>query len=116
MRRIMGSILAATAIAGVLGVSSGQATAAPRIVHAESEAQAGSVSQAASCVKALKWYNKRFNRYVTVKNSCGHKVCFSVTVAARRDPDFSIGARKTDDFNYGGILWTEGSGLKQISC
>lgn len=110
MRKFMGSILAATAMVGALGISSGQATAAPQGGRAE----AG--PQAASCVKALKWYNSGFNRYVTVKNSCNHKVCFSVTVAARRDPEFSIGARKTDDFSYGGILWTEGTGIKQISC
>ncbi|QNS04114.1 hypothetical protein [Streptomyces xanthii] len=51
-----------------------------------------------------------------VQNTCGHKVCFSVTVAARRDPQFSIKANKTEDFRYGGTLWAKGTGLKRISC
>ncbi|MEW2259221.1 hypothetical protein [Streptomyces sp. NPDC047869] len=116
MRKIMGSILAATVVLGALGVSSGQAMAAPRGTQAVSKVQVESAPQAATCVKVVKWYNKRFDRYVRVKNSCGHKVCFSVTVAAARDPEFSIGARRTDDFSYGGIAWSKGSGIKQISC
>ncbi|MEU0780040.1 hypothetical protein ABZ341_00485 [Streptomyces sp. NPDC006173] len=51
-----------------------------------------------------------------MKNSCARKACFSVTVAARRDPDLSIGKNKKESFAYGGVAWTKGSGIKNKAC
>lgn len=110
MRKFMGTALAAVAVVGVLGASAGVATAGPLT------APEGAETRAATCVKAKKWYNEGSGRWVRVQNTCSHKVCFSVTVAAASDPEFSIGANKTEDFRYGGIFWTEGTGLKRISC
>ncbi|MER5468763.1 hypothetical protein [Streptomyces sp. NPDC002685] len=104
---------AATAFVGSLAGFGDQAMAeskssAPRVSQVS--------SQASNCVTVVRWYNKRFNRLVEVKNSCSHKACFSVTVAARRDPDFSIGKNKKESFVYGGIAWTKGSGIKNKAC
>ncbi|MGF0170162.1 hypothetical protein ACQF36_06415 [Streptomyces sp. Marseille-Q5077] len=110
MRKFIGAALAAVAVVGVLGASAGVATAGPLTTQEAAEAKA------ATCVKAKKWYNEGSGRWVRVQNTCGYKVCFSVTVAAASDPEFSIGANKTQNFRYGGILWTEGTGLKRISC
>ena len=107
MRRFVGGIAAVVALGGSLSfVGATQAVAEP---------QAAPQARAA-CVKMVDRYNEGFNRYIKVKNSCGRKACFSVTVAARRDPEFSIGAHKTESFRYGGTLWTEASGIKNISC
>jgi hypothetical protein len=110
MRKFVSGILATVALSGSLGlVGATQAVAAPQGAEQVRAAQA-------SCVKLLDRYNKDFNRYVKVKNTCGRKACFSVTVAASRDPEFSIGAHKTDSFRYGGIAWTKASGIKNIAC
>ena len=107
MRRFISGIAAAAALGGSLTfIGATQAVAGP---EATESARAG-------CVKMLDRYNKRFNRYIKVKNTCGRKACFSVTVAARRDPEFSIGPNKTDEFRYGGIAWTKASGIKNIGC
>ncbi|MEV6753981.1 hypothetical protein [Streptomyces sp. NPDC051214] len=118
MRKFVGTTLAAAVLMGTLGMS-GTAVAAPQsgTPTTASESASGDVeAQRRKCVSPKKWYNKRFNRMVRVKNSCGYKVCFSVTMAASRDPEFAIGARKTEDFRYGGIAWTKGTGLKRVSC
>ncbi|MFJ7298450.1 hypothetical protein [Streptomyces sp. NPDC099088] len=113
MRRTVALATVATALAGSLAGFGGQAMAAsngtaPRVSQAS--------SQAAGCVTVVRWYNKRFNRMVEVKNSCARTACFSVTVAARRDPDFSIGKNKKESFAYGGVAWTKGSGIKNKAC
>ncbi|MEU4044280.1 hypothetical protein ACK389_30765 [Streptomyces antibioticus] len=111
MRKFVSGIAAMVALSGSLGVlGATQAVAQPQA------AQAAQAVQAADCVKLVDTYTKRFNRYVKVKNSCARTACFSVTVAARRDPEFSIGRNKTQSFAYGGVLWTEASGVKNIDC
>ncbi|QOV35518.1 hypothetical protein IM697_36540 [Streptomyces ferrugineus] len=111
MRRFVSGFAAAVALSGSLGlVGATQAVAGPQF------AEAAQSTRAANCVKMLDRYNQRLNRYIKVKNSCARKACFSVTVAARRDPEFSIGANKTQSFRYGGAFWTEATGIKNISC
>ncbi|MFJ9133322.1 hypothetical protein ACIRRT_09665 [Streptomyces sp. NPDC102256] len=109
MRRTVALATVATALAGSLAGFGGQAMAV-------SNGTAPRVSQAAGCVTVVRWYNKRFNRMVEVKNSCARTACFSVTVAARRDPDLSIGKNKKESFAYGGVAWTKGSGIKNKAC
>ncbi|MFF9895160.1 hypothetical protein [Streptomyces longispororuber] len=121
MRKFVGSTLAVAALAGTLGFSGSAAAATPQDASsakvAAASQDAGDFRAAApACVKAKKWYNKRFNRYVKVKNSCGYKVCFKVDLPASRDPKFSIAKRKTDDFRYGGIAWTKGRKVYRVSC
>ncbi|MFE2628880.1 hypothetical protein ACFXDP_13220 [Streptomyces sp. NPDC059374] len=111
MHKFISAVVATVA----LGASVGFTGATPAVAAPQGSADAAQATRA-GCVKMLDLYDQGWNRYVKVKNSCGHKACFSVTVAARRDPEFSIGARKTDSFRYGGILWTEASGIKNISC
>ncbi|MFG2576126.1 hypothetical protein [Streptomyces sp. NPDC048481] len=111
MRKLSAVAIAVSSFALAIG-SASAASAAP----SSQAGGASDVSVTASCLKVLDWYNSGTGRYVKVKNSCGHKACFSVTVAARSDPDFSIGANKTESFRYGGILWTEGSGIKEKNC
>ncbi|MBQ0995909.1 hypothetical protein [Streptomyces sp. RK62] len=109
MRKFIGSVAAVVALGSSLSFAGAtQAVAAPQ----EPAAQA----DRAGCVKMLDRYNQGMNRYIKVKNSCSRKACFSVTVAARRDPEFSIGANKTQSFRYGGALWTKATGIKNISC
>ncbi|NNJ03519.1 hypothetical protein HHX38_05140 [Streptomyces sp. PKU-MA01144] len=104
---------AATAFAGSLVGFGTQAIAAPAPTGpVASQASA----EAAKCVVVVRWYTKRFSRYVEVKNSCARKACFSVTVAARRDPQFSIGPNRQQSFQYGGIAWTKGTDIKNKSC
>ncbi|MFH8488646.1 hypothetical protein [Streptomyces longisporoflavus] len=120
MRKFAGTALAAVVMMGALGFTGSASAAEPQsgaAVTVASQSTAGDVeAQRRKCVSVKKWYTKRFNRMVRVKNSCGYKVCFSVTVAASRDPEFAIGARKTQDFRYGGIAWTKGTGVKRVSC
>ncbi|MGW5732569.1 MULTISPECIES: hypothetical protein [Streptomyces] len=120
MRKIAGTALAAVIMMGTLGVSGSAVAAEPQSgtpVSVTAQSTSGDVeAQRRKCVSVKKWYNKRFNRMVRVKNACGYKVCFSVTVAASRDPEFAIGARKTEDFRYSGIAWTKGTGIKRVSC
>jgi hypothetical protein len=113
MRKAVAMATAATAFAGSLVGFGTQAIAAPAST-APIASQASAT--AAECVTVVRWYNKRFNRYVEVKNSCARKACFSVTVAARRDPQFSIGANKKQSFRYGGIAWTKGTDIKNKPC
>ncbi|MGW1882945.1 hypothetical protein [Streptomyces sp. NPDC001970] len=113
MRKSMAIATAATALVGSLGAFGAQVVAAPR----DGASNMTQVSpRAAGCVSVVRWYNERFNRMVEVKNTCARKACFSVTVAASRDPEFAIGANKKQSFRYGGIAWTKGSGIKNIGC
>lgn len=121
MRKFASAALMTTAVVGSLGLAASEAAAAvaPQgrmSVATVTEERAQDVALQATCVKPKKWFNSGSGRYVRVQNTCGGKVCFSVTVAARRDPQFSIKANKTEDFRYGGILWTKGTGLKRIGC
>jgi hypothetical protein len=111
MRRFVSGIAATVALGGSLGLMGAtQAVAQPQV------AEAAQSARAANCVKMLDRYNEGFGRYIKVKNSCSRTACFSVTVAADRDPKFSIGPNKTQSFRYGGIAWTEASGIKNIDC
>ncbi|MGW7286784.1 hypothetical protein ACWGH4_14995 [Streptomyces sp. NPDC054847] len=111
MRKAATTALAAATIFGAVGMLAPAAVAAPQAAVQET-----ATARVADCVKVVRWYNQRFNRMVEVENTCSRKACFSVTVAARRDPEFSIGSNKKASFRYGGIAWTKGSGIKNISC
>ena len=113
MSRTIAFVAATAALVGSFAGFEGQAMAATQSVAPRTSQVS---SQAARCVTVVRWYNKRFNRMVEVKNSCARKACFSVTVAARRDPDFSIGRNKKESFAYGGVAWTKGSGVKNKAC
>ncbi|MFH8988520.1 hypothetical protein [Streptomyces sp. NPDC017940] len=124
MRKFVGSTLAVAALVGTLGFSGSAAAATPQSTQSTQGTTATTAPQdagdfaaaAPQCVKAKKWFNKRFNRYVKVKNSCNYKVCFKVDLPASRDPEFAIGKRKTEDFRYGGIAWTKGRKVYRSSC
>ncbi|MFC7304798.1 hypothetical protein ACFQVC_11270 [Streptomyces monticola] len=117
----MGTTLAGAALLGTLGFSGSAMAATPRTGQGDAVVAvtqgAGDVeAKARTCVKALKWYNKRFNRMVKVKNYCGHKVCFKVDLPASREPKFDIAKNKTGDFRYGGIAWTKGRKIYRVGC
>ncbi|MEU6296443.1 hypothetical protein [Streptomyces erythrochromogenes] len=112
MRKTIASGLVAAAALGTLsGIS-------PAAVAATGDAGAAAVpaGAAASCVEVVRWYTNWPDKFVEVKNNCGSTACFSVTVAAKRDPEFSIGAYRQQSFRYGGALWTSGTGIKNIGC
>ncbi|MFF8566305.1 hypothetical protein ACF06N_15225 [Streptomyces albidoflavus] len=73
-------------------------------------------ARAAACVTVVKWSSEKSSRYVTVKNSCSTKKCFTVTIALRKDPKFEIGAKKQQKFRYGGTLGNKGTGIKNVGC
>ncbi|MER6393554.1 hypothetical protein ABT236_34470 [Streptomyces sp. NPDC001523] len=112
MRKSITSGLLVAAALGSLSVLS------PVAVAATGTAEEASVATpaAASCVEVVRWYTDWPDKFVEVKNNCGSKACFSVTVAANRDPVFSIGAYRQQSFRYGGALWTSGTGIKNIGC
>ncbi|MGW7663200.1 hypothetical protein [Streptomyces sp. NPDC054756] len=111
MHKFVSAVVATVALGASVGF-----TGATQAVAAPQESADAAQATRAGCVKMVDRYNRGMNRYIKVKNSCAHKACFSVTVAARKDPEFSIGARKTESFRYSGILWTEATGIKNISC
>ncbi|WP_445408039.1 hypothetical protein [Streptomyces albidoflavus] len=71
---------------------------------------------AAACVTVVKWSSEKSCRYVTVRNACSAKKCFTVTIALRKDPKFAIGAKKQQKFRYGGTLGNKGTGIKNVGC
>ncbi|MET9512138.1 hypothetical protein ABZX62_27460 [Streptomyces flavidovirens] len=110
MRKTISTFATGIMMVGLLTITGTEAVAvqpAPRAVPLAAQAQ---------CVKVVRFYNKRFNRVVEVKNSCERKACFTVTVPARRDPQFAVGAKKKQSFQYGGIAWTKGTGVKNVAC
>lgn len=109
MRKSITSGLVAVAALGSMGLFNPTAVAATGPAEAEA-------APMASCVQVVRWYTQKWDKKVEVKNSCGYKVCFTVTVAARKDPAFSIGANRQESFRYGGSLWTTGTGIKVIGC
>ncbi|MEU9773426.1 MULTISPECIES: hypothetical protein [unclassified Streptomyces] len=109
MRKAVATAFAVVALLGSAG------TYAPAAMAAGASQEAAVAAQA-DCVKVKRWYSKRFNRMVDVENTCARKVCFTVTVAARKDPLFAIGAKKKESFRYGGTLWTKGTGIKNVAC
>ncbi|MEU1279166.1 hypothetical protein [Streptomyces sp. NPDC005805] len=109
MRKAAGAVAAAAVAFGSMVFTAPSAIAAPQGPQETAAAPA-------KCVKVVRFYSKRFNRLVEVENTCARKACFSVTVAARRDPEFAIGANKKESFRYGGTLWTQGTGIKNIGC
>ncbi|UYQ64410.1 hypothetical protein [Streptomyces peucetius] len=110
MRKTVTTAIAAATIFGSMGML------APTAVAAAPAERQSVTARAADCVKVVRWYSKRFDRMVEVENKCSRKACFSVTVAARRDPEFAIGANKKQSFRYSGTLWTKGTGIKNIGC
>ncbi|MCY0948281.1 hypothetical protein [Streptomyces sp. H27-S2] len=111
MRKSITSGLVAAAALGSLSVFSPTAMAA-----ADAAEVLPTPTAAASCVQVVRWYSNWPDKLVEVKNTCGSTACFSVTVAANRDPEFSIGANRQQSFRYGGALWTSGTGIKNIGC
>ncbi|MFB8414554.1 hypothetical protein ACFC63_03420 [Streptomyces albidoflavus] len=109
--RTFASLVATTALlCGSVTLTAGQAVAlADAGEHAEARA-------AAACVTVVKWSSEKSSRYVTVKNSCSTKKCFSVTIALRKDPKFAIGGKKQQKFRYGGTLGNKGTGIKNVGC
>ncbi|MEV8530984.1 hypothetical protein [Streptomyces sp. NPDC051211] len=108
MRSKVSALFAAAAVAGSLFVAAPAATAA--------ENDETGADRAASCVQLVRFWEKGFNRMVEVKNTCSQTACFTVTVAARKDPKFSIGGNRQESFSYGGKLWSRGSGIKNVGC
>lgn len=108
MRKLASLAVTAVVLGGSLAFTAGQATA--------STTAAESVQPLASCVTVTKWSDGKTGRYVTVKNSCSSTKCFTVTMAFRTDPKFSIGANKTQEFRYGGMLGVSGTGIKNVGC
>lgn len=107
MRKFASVVFVSAMLGGSLAMAAGQAAAV------ENE---GVESRAAACVTAVGWSSEGSSRYVTVKNSCSSTKCFSVTMAFRTDPEFSVGANKQQKFRYGGTLGVEGTGIKNIGC
>ncbi|MFD4243179.1 hypothetical protein ACFWP3_16510 [Streptomyces sp. NPDC058525] len=112
MRKSITAGLAAAAAFTSLSVLSPSATAATGSTQAAEPV----ATSAAACVQLVNFHTDWPSRYVTVSNTCGYTACFSVTVAAKADPEFSIGGSRQQTFRYGGALWTEGSGIKNIGC
>ncbi|MEV6679609.1 hypothetical protein AB0N09_22540 [Streptomyces erythrochromogenes] len=112
MRRSITSGLAAAAAAASLAAISPSAIAATVPTQVAEPAPAST----AACVELVGFYTDWPDRFVTVRNNCGSTACFSVTVAANRDPKFSIGGNRQQSFRYGGALWTQGTGIKNIGC
>ncbi|MFJ3724942.1 hypothetical protein ACIPYQ_20575 [Streptomyces sp. NPDC090045] len=112
MRKSITSGLVAAAALGCLSALSPAAMAAT----GAAEVSSAPTVAAASCVEVVRWYTNWPDKFVEVKNNCGSTACFSVTVAANRDPEFSIGAYRQQSFRYGGALWTSGTGIKNIGC
>ncbi|MDQ8702093.1 hypothetical protein RCO28_06245 [Streptomyces sp. LHD-70] len=115
----MSTSLATVALVGALGMSSNAMAATPSQARAATVASAETANVDASarkCVKALKWYSANNNRYVRVKNSCSHRVCFKVDVPSSRDPKFTAQARKTKNHRYIGGLWFQGRKIYQVGC
>ncbi|MEU1484132.1 hypothetical protein [Streptomyces sp. NPDC005752] len=107
MRKFASMAVTAIVMGGSLGLTAGQAAA---------NSGAEEVQPLASCVTVSKWSTGANDRYVTVKNSCASTKCFTVTMALRTDPKFSIGANKTQEFRYGGMLGVSGTGIKNVGC
>ncbi|MDK1474827.1 hypothetical protein QNO07_15600 [Streptomyces sp. 549] len=115
MRKLAAGAATAVLLGGSLGLTAGPAAAASPALG--STAPVAEVApQAAACVTVVDWYSEKSGRYVKVKNSCARTACFSVTMALRKDPSFSIGANKTASFRYGGTLGVKGSGIKNKAC
>lgn len=62
------------------------------------------VAAQADRVKVERRYGRRFNRVVGVESACARRACFTVTVAARKDPLSASRATKKESFRYGGTL------------
>ncbi|BDH69295.1 hypothetical protein AB0F32_08420 [Streptomyces albidoflavus] len=108
MRKFTSAVTTTALLCGSIGLAAGQAAAATG-ESAESQA-------AAACVTVVKWSSEKSSRYVTVKNSCSTKKCFTVTIALRTDPQFTVGAKKQEKFRYGGTLGNKGTGIKNVAC
>jgi hypothetical protein len=107
MRKTM-KLLAGTAVtAGLLAVTAPGAVAV---------AQPSPQNAQADCVKVVRWYSEKSSRKVEVKNSCARQACFTVTVEWKKDPKYAIAAHKQASFRYGGTLWSQGSGIKNVAC